>query len=64
MAARITIGKETLDISEKITIEDAMISSGKHPDAFLFLINGRPVPMTTVLDDEVSVEALRVASGG
>jgi len=64
MAARIIIGKEVLDIVTRITIEDAMISYGKHPDAFLFLINGRPVPMTTLLDDGVSVEALRVASGG
>jgi sulfur carrier protein len=64
MAARIIIGKEVLDIVTRITIEDAMISCGKHPDAFLFLINGRPVPMTTLLEDDISVEALRVASGG
>jgi len=64
MTARIIIGKEVLNIVAEITIEDAMISCGKHPDAFLFLINGRPVPMTTILEDEVSVEALRVASGG
>ncbi|MCL2890502.1 MAG: hypothetical protein FWF40_01260 [Methanomassiliicoccaceae archaeon] len=64
MAARMIIGKEVLDITAGITIEDAMISLGKHPDAFLFLIDGKPVPMTTVLDNEMSVEALRVASGG
>jgi len=57
-------GKEVLDIVTKMTIEEAMISYGKHPDAFLFLINGRPVPMTTLLDGDVTVEALRVASGG
>jgi sulfur carrier protein len=64
MAARIIIGKEVLDIAAEITIEEAMISHGKHPDAFLFLINGRPVPMTLLLEDGISVEALRVASGG
>jgi len=64
MVAHILIGKERLDIDPGVTIEDAMISAGKHPDAFLFLLNGRPVPMTTVLEEEISIEALRVASGG
>ena len=64
MAPHIIIGKEKLDVDPGITIEDAMISIGKHPDAFLFLFNGKPVPMTTVLEDGMSVEALRVASGG
>jgi len=64
MAAHLIIGKEKLDVDPGITIEDAMISAGKHPDAFLFLFNGRPVPMTTTLEDEMTIEALRVASGG
>jgi sulfur carrier protein len=64
MAARITIGTSCIDVNDGVTIEAAMISAGKHPDAFLFFLNGRPVPMTTVLTDGMAVETLRVASGG
>ena len=57
-------GNERIDAEEGVTIEDAMLSAGKHPDAFLFLSCGRPVPMTTVLKDGDIIEAVRVASGG
>jgi len=65
MAAIIHIkGKERISVSEGVTIEDAILSAGKHPDSFLFLSNGRPVPMTTVMTDGDEIEAVRVASGG
>jgi len=64
MMASITIGTEKVSVKHGVTIEKAMISLGKHPDAFLFFLNGRPIPMTTVLENDMTVETLRVASGG
>ena len=40
------------------------ISGSQHPDSFLFLIDGRPVPMDTVPPEDSEVRAMRVASGG
>ena len=50
--------------AEGVTIEVAMLSAGEYPDAFLYLYNGKPVPMTAVIGKEMIIEALRVASGG
>ena len=60
----IIIQGERINAACGATIEKAMISAGKHPDAFLFFLAGRPVPMTTVIDADMEIEALRVASGG
>ncbi|MCL2143187.1 MAG: hypothetical protein FWH44_02895 [Methanomassiliicoccaceae archaeon] len=64
MTAGIRIGTEMIDVKEGVTIENAMLSAKRYPDAFLFFLNGRPVPMTSVLRDGDVVEAMRVASGG
>ncbi|MDR0198476.1 MAG: MoaD/ThiS family protein [Methanomassiliicoccaceae archaeon] len=64
MAAGIVIGKETLSTNAGVTVEEAMLSAKRYPDAYLFFLNGRPIPMTTPLRDGDVVEALRVASGG
>lgn len=61
--AEIVFGNERMVVPDDMTIEDAVISLGKHPDAFLYLCDGRPVPMTVVIDG-MKIEALRVASGG
>ena len=64
MSAGIIIGNETISADGGISIERAMVSAGKHPDAFLFFVGGRPVPMTTILTEGMTVTTLRVASGG
>jgi sulfur carrier protein len=64
MAASIILGTKKIDVLIGVTIEDAMLSAGLFPDAFLFLVSGKPVPMTTVLKDGDVIETLRVASGG
>jgi len=64
MAASIILDREKMSADNGVTIESAMVSAGRHPDAFLFLRNGRPIPMTTVLTDGDIIEAVRVASGG
>ena len=60
----IIIGNERMAVNGNVTIEEAMLSFGRYPDAFLYLLDGRPIPMTTPITDGMSVEALRVASGG
>ena len=62
--AGIVIGTELIGVCPGITIEKAMISLGRHPDAFLFFVDGKPVPMTLTIADGMEVSALRVASGG
>lgn len=44
------------------TIENGMRRLGMHPDSYLYVISGRPVPMDTVPHEDVKV--LKVASGG
>jgi len=47
-----------------MTVEVAALQAGLNPDAYLFVINGRPVPMDHPLVDGETVKALKVASGG
>lgn len=49
-------------VLEGETIEVAVRRLGLHPDSYLFVVAGRPVPMDAV--PEGDVKALRVASGG
>lgn len=52
--------KEPIECGE--TIEAGMRRLGMHPDSYLFVVDGRPVPMDTVPHEDVKV--LKVASGG
>lgn len=58
------LGRETIEAEPGKTIAEAFSASGRFPDAHLFLINGAPVPMDTVIEDGMSVKAMKVASGG
>ena len=60
---RITVSGVSHDVPEG-TIADAVRSLGLRPDSYLYLIDGAPVPMDTVLSADSEVRALRVASGG
>lgn len=64
MGAKITIGTKEHDIACGATIFDAVRSLGHAPDAFIFMINGKPVPMDTKIDDGALIKAVKVASGG
>ncbi len=46
-----------------ISIEKAVLSMGKNPDSYIYLIGSNPVPMDSVPSD-CKVRAVRVASGG
>lgn len=61
---RIVVGDRCIDSKDGMTIADSVSAAGEHPDAFIFLIGGRPVPMDTVPPEDSEVRAMRVASGG
>ena len=62
--ATIDLGKEMIDVIIGDTIEKNISSSGRLPDTFLYILNGKPVPMTTVVKDGDEIKAVRIASGG
>lgn len=64
MACRITVSGKTKEVPAGTRIMDAAREAGVVPDAYLFLVDGRPVPMDTPMEDGQSVRAIKVASGG
>lgn len=64
MTAVISIGKDVFEVRSEGTIQSAMVALDRMPDSFLFLLDGRPVPMDTPIRDGMSVKAVKVASGG
>ena len=58
--ARIRIDGEDLEFSGKLL--DFLLSAKKNPDAYLYICNGRPIPVDSEPSDDV--EAIKVASGG
>ena len=60
--AMITVGGESIEGNGRI--EDIMRSNGQRPDAFIFIMEGVPVPSDTEVGDGEKVDAIRVASGG
>ncbi|MCL2318003.1 MAG: MoaD/ThiS family protein [Methanomassiliicoccaceae archaeon] len=64
MAAKITILGKEHDVSSGTTICDAVRSIGHMPDAFIFIVNGRPVPMDSAITEGMVIKAVKVASGG
>ena len=57
---RIIIDGQSLEFSG--TVLDFVLSIGKNPDSYLYLCNGRPIPVDSEPSDDV--EAIKVASGG
>ncbi len=45
-------------------IQDLMTSWGHNPDAYVFIMEGVPVPDDTEISGDEFVDAVRVASGG
>ena len=41
---------------------DYLLSIGKNPDSYLYICNGKPIPVDS--EPETDVEAIKVASGG
>ncbi len=63
MAILVVSGKRE-EVTDGQTISAAAVADlGLHPDAYLYVVDGTPVPMDTVLSGQ-EVRLLRVASGG
>ena len=60
----IQISGQEHQVAKGKTVQQAVSDLGFHPDSFLYLVDGRPVPMDTVIADSMTVRAMRVASGG
>ena len=59
---RMTVDGGTYDCEG--TIQSSISSLGRNVDSYLYLVEGVPVPMDIVPEDEAIVIAIRVASGG
>lgn len=64
MGACMLMGSEKYDIPSGISIGEAIRSLGHTPDEFVFVVNGRPVPVDLMTEDGIAITAVRVASGG
>lgn len=60
--ALVTVGGKVYEGNGRI--EDLMRSWGFRPDAYIFIMEGTPVPSDIEVSDGESVDAVRVASGG
>ena len=60
MVCKITVSGDIVDKD----VMDAAKEASIVPDAYLFLIDGKPVPMDTPIADGQTVKAMKVASGG
>ena len=58
--ARIRIDGETLEFNGRLL--DFLLSVNKNPDAYLYICEGRPIPVDS--EPSADVEAIKVASGG
>lgn len=57
---RIRIDGEELEFSGRLL--DFLLSTKKNPDSYLYICNGKPIPVDSEPSDDV--EAIKVASGG
>ena len=53
--ASLLISDERVPIEDGETIQSAAVRAGLNPDAFIFVIGGRPVPMDTVPPEDAEV---------
>lgn len=60
--ARLDFGDACIEFEGRI--DEAVRSCGRFVDAYVYLVDGRPVPSDSSYSGEVTVSAFRVASGG
>lgn len=63
MAVLVFSGTEET-VGPGMTVEEAVRATGRHPDAFIYLLSGVPIPMTSIIEDDQKIDAIRIASGG
>lgn len=64
MGASVTVQGKVLEAEAGETAESVMRRNGYVPDAYLYVVDGKPVPMDTPIVDGMAVRAMKVASGG
>jgi sulfur carrier protein len=64
MSVRIVINGNSVEAEASGTIAEALNSLNVRSNAYLYLINGVPVPSDTVLKEGMEITAMKVASGG
>ena len=60
----ITVSGKEIETAVGLTIEENILKAGLLPDAYLYIMDGRPVPMDTKVEDSMQIRAIKVASGG
>ena len=58
------ISGESYESKSGTTPADAFRSIGRNPSAYVFILDGHPVPMDQDVPDGSRIVALKVASGG
>lgn len=64
VSVRIVMNGKSAEVEASGTIADALRSLDIRPNAYLYLVNGVPIPSDTVLKEGMEITAMRVASGG
>ena len=66
MELQVEIGKDIrkLNIREGATIQDVMDQLGLYSDAYITIIDSKPVPITLPLKGGERLRLIKVASGG
>ena len=62
MMGEVTISGKKYEGNGKL--EDLIRKWGFHPDSFLYVMEGVPIPADTEIVEDDKVDAIRVASGG
>ncbi len=60
----ITVSGKSIDTKNGLSIEENIKNAGMLPDAYLYIMDGRPIPMDTKVEDSMQIRAIKVASGG
>ena len=56
--------KKKIELPDGSVVETVLASLDLHPDAFIAIRGGTPIPLTAILVDKDKVRLIRVASGG
>lgn len=64
MSVVITMYGKNIEVDAIGTVSDALRSLNIRPNTFLFLVDGTPIPSDTPLKDGMTIQTIKVASGG
>lgn len=64
MDASISINGIIHSVKSGKAIGDTIHNLGHSPDTFIFVVNGKPVPMDIKIEEGMKIDAIKVASGG